>query len=65
VGPLGVGTLIVKPLRHCVHVWDLTAEETLELGPLLALVAGAIRPREAVETFAARIRERLGVGDGD
>jgi hypothetical protein len=26
VGPLGVGTLIVKPKRHVVHVADLTAD---------------------------------------
>jgi diadenosine tetraphosphate (Ap4A) HIT family hydrolase len=35
VGPLGVGTLIVKPRRHVVHVADLGAEEAAELGPLL------------------------------
>jgi len=35
VGPLGVGTLIVKPKRHVVHVWELTDEEASELGPLL------------------------------
>ena len=35
-GPLGVGTLIVKPKRHCLHVWALTREESAELGPLLA-----------------------------
>ncbi len=35
VGPLGVGTLIVKPKRHVVHVWQLDAEEAHELGPLL------------------------------
>jgi diadenosine tetraphosphate (Ap4A) HIT family hydrolase len=35
VGPLGVGTLILKPLRHCTHVAGLTAEEAAELGPLL------------------------------
>lgn len=38
-GPLGLGTLIVKPLRHCEHVGDLTAEESAELGPLLALAS--------------------------
>lgn len=21
-GPLGTGTLIVNPLRHCVHLWE-------------------------------------------
>ena len=35
VGPLGVGTLIVKPKRHVIHVWELDAEEAAELGPLL------------------------------
>ena len=34
-GPLGVGTLIVKPRRHVVHVADLDAAEARELGPLL------------------------------
>jgi diadenosine tetraphosphate (Ap4A) HIT family hydrolase len=42
VGPLGVGTLIVKPLRHVVHVADLTAEESAALGPLLRRAAGAV-----------------------
>jgi diadenosine tetraphosphate (Ap4A) HIT family hydrolase len=39
VGPLGVGTLIVKPVRHVLHVADLTAEEAAELGPLLRRAA--------------------------
>lgn len=43
VGPLGVGTLIVKPFRHCVHVWELTDEEAKELGLLLRRVAATIR----------------------
>lgn len=43
IGTLGVGTLIVKPLRHCLHVWDLTDEETQELGPLLRQVAATIQ----------------------
>lgn len=34
-GPLGVGALIVKPLRHCLYLGDLTPEEAQELGPLL------------------------------
>jgi diadenosine tetraphosphate (Ap4A) HIT family hydrolase len=36
VGPLGVGTLIVKPQRHVTAVADLTADEAGELGPLLS-----------------------------
>jgi diadenosine tetraphosphate (Ap4A) HIT family hydrolase len=43
VGPLGVGTLIVKPLRHCTRFWELTPEEASEIGPLLSLVGSAIR----------------------
>jgi diadenosine tetraphosphate (Ap4A) HIT family hydrolase len=35
VGPLGVGTLIVKPRRHVVHIWELDDDEAAELGPLL------------------------------
>lgn len=35
IGPLPVGTLICKPRRHCVHVWELTDDEAEELGPLL------------------------------
>lgn len=35
VGPLGVGTLIVKPERHVTAVAELTEEEAEQLGPLL------------------------------
>jgi diadenosine tetraphosphate (Ap4A) HIT family hydrolase len=42
-GPLGVGTLIVKPFRHCLHVGDLTAEEAQEVGPLLQRVSQTIK----------------------
>ena len=42
VGPLGVGTLIVKPLRHVLHVADLTVEEAAELGPILQLAASIV-----------------------
>jgi diadenosine tetraphosphate (Ap4A) HIT family hydrolase len=42
VGPLGVGTLIVNPKRHVVHVGDLDADEAAELGPLLQRVAAAV-----------------------
>ena len=42
VGPLGVGTLIVKPKRHVVHVWQLTEAEAAELGPLLRRVTAAL-----------------------
>ena len=42
IGTLGVGTLIVKPRRHVVHVGDLDADEASELGPLLQRVAAAV-----------------------
>lgn len=35
VGPLRLGTLIVKPRRHVTAVAELTDEESHELGPLL------------------------------
>jgi diadenosine tetraphosphate (Ap4A) HIT family hydrolase len=42
VGPLGLGTLVVKPLRHVTHVADMTAKESQELGPLLKRVSAAV-----------------------
>ena len=42
IGPLGVGTLIVKPKRHVVHVADLTQSEAAEMGPLLQRTACAV-----------------------
>ena len=42
VGPLGVGTLIVQPKRHVLHVADLDAAEAAEFGPLLQRAAAAI-----------------------
>lgn len=48
VGPLGLGTLIVKTKRHVVHVWELDDDEARELGPLLRktadVVAGLTQP---------------------
>ena len=35
IGPLGLGTLVVKPERHVTAVADLSEEEAFELGPLL------------------------------
>jgi diadenosine tetraphosphate (Ap4A) HIT family hydrolase len=35
IGPLGLGTLIVKPVRHVTSVGALLDDEALELGPLL------------------------------
>jgi diadenosine tetraphosphate (Ap4A) HIT family hydrolase len=50
VGPLGVGTLIVAPLRHVTRVSDLTADEAEELGLLLyraaCVVDQLVRPEQ-------------------
>lgn len=42
VGPLGVGTVIVKPIRHVIHLADLDSTEAAELGPVLTTVARAV-----------------------
>jgi diadenosine tetraphosphate (Ap4A) HIT family hydrolase len=42
VGPLGVGTLVVKPKRHVLRVADLNETEAHEMGPLLRRVAAAV-----------------------
>ena len=42
VGPLGVGTLLLKPKRHVTRVADLTDDEAGELGPLLRRSAAVV-----------------------
>jgi ATP adenylyltransferase len=42
VGPLGVGTVVVKPIRHVIHLADLDLTETAELGPVLTRVTRAV-----------------------
>ncbi|MFE9613784.1 HIT family protein [Streptomyces sp. NPDC006012] len=49
VGPLGPGTVVVKPARHVVHVAELTAQESAELGPLLQRVSAAVTEVTAPE----------------
>jgi len=49
-GPLGAGTFIVKPFRHCLAVGDLTTAEAREIGPLLQ------RASQAVQAFPRRSR---------
>jgi diadenosine tetraphosphate (Ap4A) HIT family hydrolase len=55
IGPLGVGTLIVKPKRHVVHVADLEADEARQLGPLLqeatAVVTELVEPEQVYVTL--------------
>ena len=42
VGSLGIGTLIVKPRRHVVHVWEIDGDEAAELGALLRQAAAVV-----------------------
>jgi diadenosine tetraphosphate (Ap4A) HIT family hydrolase len=42
VGPLSLGTLILRPKRHVLHVWELEPEESAELGPFLARISQAL-----------------------
>ena len=50
VGPLGFGTLILKPKRHVTRVSELTDDEAAELGPLLlqsaAVVDDLLKPEQ-------------------
>ncbi len=51
IGPLGLGTLIVKPRRHVTRVAELTDDEAAELGPLLrtaSMVANELAPAEQI-----------------
>ena len=43
MGPLGVGTLIVKPKRHVLHVWELSAPELAEMGPLIGEASAVVK----------------------
>jgi hypothetical protein len=47
VGPLGVGTVIVKPSRHVTSLADLDPTETDQMGPLLINVARAVTAARA------------------
>lgn len=42
VGPLTLGTLIVKPKRHIVRIAELSIKEAKALGPLLQRVAAVV-----------------------
>jgi diadenosine tetraphosphate (Ap4A) HIT family hydrolase len=59
IGPLGVGTLIVKPKRHVVHVAELASDEAAELGSLLqratAVVTDLEQPEQVYLTLWAHL----------
>lgn len=64
VGPLGVGTLIVKPKRHVLHVADLDPDEAAELGPLLQRTAAAVAEVFAPEQVYACLWSHAGGAPG-
>jgi ATP adenylyltransferase len=49
IGPLGVGTLIVKPKRHVTRVADLKSAEAAELGLVLQQAAAVLSELEHPE----------------
>jgi diadenosine tetraphosphate (Ap4A) HIT family hydrolase len=42
LGPLGIGTLVVKPGRHVIHVADLSDEEADTMGRMLHRAAKVV-----------------------
>jgi diadenosine tetraphosphate (Ap4A) HIT family hydrolase len=54
VGPLGLGTLIVKPRRHVTAVAELTDDEVVALGPLLrdaSTIAAAVAGDDVEQVY--------------
>lgn len=49
IGPLGVGTLVVKPRRHVTEVAELADGEVAELGPLLRMASSIARDLTGAE----------------
>ena len=49
IDSLGVGTLIVKPVRHVTSVGALDGQESAELGPLLQRVAAVVQELTSAE----------------
>jgi diadenosine tetraphosphate (Ap4A) HIT family hydrolase len=64
VGPLGVGTLIVKPNRHVVHVSELQAAEAAELGVVLQQAAAVVTELERPEQVYVTLWSHLHVVPG-
>jgi ATP adenylyltransferase len=49
IGPLGVGTMIVKPKRHVMGVAELNKAEAVELGSVLRQAAAVVSELEHPE----------------
>jgi diadenosine tetraphosphate (Ap4A) HIT family hydrolase len=57
---LGVGTLIVKPLRHVTSLGALEPDEAAELGPLLQRVAEVVQDLSGAEQVYACLWSHAG-----
>jgi hemoglobin len=64
VGPLGVGTLLIKPLRHVESVGAMSEEESAELGPLLVRTADAVQRLTAPEQVYVGLWSHAGRAPG-
>ena len=43
MGSLGIGTLIVKPKRHVLHIWELLESEAKEIGLILKKASSVVK----------------------
>lgn len=60
IDSLGVGTLIVKPVRHVTAIGALEPEESAELGPLLQHVSQVVQELTAAEQVYACLWSHAG-----
>lgn len=64
VGPLGIGTMVVKPRRHVLHVAELDEAESGELGPLLQRTAAVATRLTGAEQVYVCLWSHAGGGPG-
>lgn len=60
IDSLGVGTVIVKPVRHVTSLGALAPEESAELGPLLQRVSEAVQELTDAEQVYACLWSHAG-----
>ena len=65
VGPLPVGTLIIKPLRHVLTFPDLTEQEAAEYGPLLHKVSRVVKELAKAESELIKGDQKVNEGKFD
>lgn len=65
IGPLPLGTLIVKPRRHVLHVADLDADEAGELGEVLQQATSVVTALTAPDQVYVCLWSHAGGESGD